>query len=65
MKFDLTINLGNLLTVVALIVGFWQAQRSALKELKKAHEENTIRLDRVESRLDIIFRWFERTYLNK
>jgi hypothetical protein len=47
-KFDLTVNLGNILTAAGLFVGFYAA-----------HIQNIKRLEKIDARLNLMYEWFE------
>lgn len=47
MRFDPTINLGTLIAAAVLFVGF-----------ATAHIQNVRRMERMETKVDLIFRWF-------
>lgn len=49
MHFDWTISIGNLLTAAALFLGF-----------VAAHFQNIRRLDSIESRVKMMYDWFQR-----
>ena len=50
-----SINFGNVLTLGALLVSFWAAHISSLKR----SEDATTRLAAMESKLNLIYGWFE------
>ncbi len=49
MKFDWSINMGNILTAAILLVGFITA-----------HMQNVRKLQDIETKVGIMFRWFNR-----
>lgn len=54
MHFDLTVNVGNLIAAGTLMCGFIAA-----------HLQNLRRLDKIEARLDIVFRWWQNNIANR
>jgi len=48
MKWDWTINAGNVLTAIGLLIGFIVA-----------HQQNIKKIQEISTRVDIMFRWFQ------
>ena len=53
-SFDWSINIGNVLTVISLLVVFMAA-----------HSKNVKRLQDMETKLDLIFQWFRKNVINR
>lgn len=47
MKWDWTINAGNVITAIGLLVGFIAA-----------HQQNIKKIEKIEARVEIMFMWF-------
>jgi hypothetical protein len=52
-KFDWTINMGEVLTAAALFLGF-----------VTAHQQNIRKLQDIETRLGLVFQWFQNNVVN-
>ncbi len=53
MKFDLTINLGNIITAVGLLAGFFVA-----------HIQNVRKLQDIDTKLGMVYEWFRTKVIN-
>jgi hypothetical protein len=56
-----TFNLGNIITLVALLLAVWQAHVSNVKRI----EDAASRLSAVEIKLDLIYGWFENNVIGR
>lgn len=54
MHFDWTISVGNIITAAALFLGFYHA-----------HSQNIRRLTGIETRLNMLYKWFENRVINR
>lgn len=57
--FDPHIDLGNILTLAALLLTAWRFHVSNQKSIVKLHEDNTRFLTAINTKVDIIWNWFE------
>ena len=48
------LDLGNVLTIVALLIAFWGAHASNVRHIKS----DTRRMEKMETKLDVIYQWF-------
>lgn len=53
MKFEWTVNIGNILTVVGLFVGFYVA-----------HIQNIKKLAKIEEQVSLMYSWFRTKIVN-
>jgi hypothetical protein len=58
MTFDWNIGFGNILTIAALLLSFWGAHRANVARIEKSAD----RLKDIEVKVEILYRWFERTW---
>jgi hypothetical protein len=49
--FDFSVNLGNVLTLVIFVAGFWRSQVAALDRAAKSHLDLVERINRLETSL--------------
>jgi hypothetical protein len=52
-KFDLTVNVGNLITAAGLLIGFIVA-----------HQQNIRKLQEIETRVQLMYDWFRNRVMN-
>lgn len=54
MKFDWTLSMGNLLTAGALFIGFFIA-----------HQQNIKKLQDIETKVTMMYEWFQRKIIHR
>jgi len=52
MKFDFTINVGEVLTAAGLLVAFFAA-----------HTQNIRKFQAIETKMDMMYKWFQQTVI--
>ena len=52
MKFDFTINIGEILTAGGLLIGFFVA-----------HTQNIQKLQDIKTKMDLMYEWFQKTVI--
>lgn len=60
---DNTIHLGDILTVVVILLTVYGMHVSARKNVEDLHRANIERFAKLEHRIGIVFRWFERNII--
>lgn len=59
MTVDWTINPSVLLSAAAVVVSLWRVYKSNVQKAEEMHRQNIVRLEKIESRLDVVYGFYE------
>lgn len=65
MHFNWNIDFGNIATVTGFIIALWQFNKSNKDRETKMHEDNIRVLTAINTKLDIMWSWFDRSQIGR